>query len=142
MASSTSYETQLEKQIENGLKHLESLQAQLSHALSLQEPYHNLLTPHQVSILAIARTISDELEETKKILSPNSLLQVESLLKTASTSQTKQPSSVSLSEHHQVSLEPTLPPSVTSDSGLLTSVSGANTSPQSPSRSKKKTGQA
>ena len=135
-------ENALEQQIKNGQQLSESLRALLSHASSQVEQYPSSLIRRAASTLATLNTISEECEEIKKILSPNSLLDKEYQLKTAFTSQPKLPSSVFHKEHLTDSLEKTLPQSVTSNSGSPTSDTGASTSPQLLSQLQKKTGQA
>ena len=138
----TNLENALEQQIQNGRTLSESLSALLSHASSQVEQYPSSLIRRAASTLAILNSISEECEEIKKILSPNSLLDKEYQLKTAFTSQPRLPSSVSLREHLTDLLETTSHQSPTSSSGLHTSDTGASTSPQSPSPLPKEIGPA
>ena len=138
----TNLENALELQIRNGQQLSESLRALLSHASSQVEQYPSSLIRRAASTLAILNSISEECEEIKKILSPNSLLDKEYQLKTAFTSQPRLPSSVFRSEHLTDSYEMTLHQSHTSSSGSPTSDTGASTSPQLLSQLLKKTGQA
>ena len=138
----TNLENALEVQIQNGRQLSESLSALLSHASSQVEQYPSSLIRRAASTLAILNSISEECEEIKKILSPNSLLDKEFQLKTAFTSQPRLPSSVSLREHLTDLLETTSRQSPTSSSGSPTSDTGASTSPPLLSQLQKKTGQA
>ena len=138
----TNLENALDQQIQNGRQLSESLSALLSHASSQVEQYPSSLIRRAASTLATLNTISEECEEIKKILSPNSLLDKEYQLKTAFTSQPKLPSSVFLSVPQMVSYEMTLHQSPTSSSGSPISDTGASTSPQLLSQLLKKTGQA
>lgn len=137
----TNLESALELQIKNGQQLSESLRALLSHASSQVEQYPSSLIRRAASTLATLSIISEECEEIKKILSPNSLLDKEYQLKTVFTSQPKLPSSVLHREHLTDLPETTLLQSVTLPSGLPISDTGVSTSPPSPSPLPKKIGQ-
>lgn len=137
----TNLENALEQQIKNGQQLSESLRALLSHASSQVEQYPSSLIRRAASTLAILNSISEECEEIKKILSPNSLLDKEYQLKTAFTSQPKLPSSVLLKEHRTDSPETTLLRSAILSSGLPISDIGVSTNPLLRSRLRKETGQ-